>query len=93
MHRRHFLQLSALGALPASLGLTHSAFAQAKDATLPAAAGRDSPRQATSLFAQPKREAKNLPHIQRPRKLRVANLSGQPAVTANAGVRWNSFRA
>ena len=32
MHRRHFLQLSALGALPASLGLTHSAFAQAKDA-------------------------------------------------------------
>lgn len=31
MQRRHFLQLSALGALPASLGLSHSAWAQAKD--------------------------------------------------------------
>ena len=30
MHRRNFLQLSALGALPASLGFAHSAFAQAK---------------------------------------------------------------
>ncbi|MGE8317258.1 MAG: ABC transporter substrate-binding protein [Comamonas sp.] len=30
MHRRNFLQLSALGALPASLGLVHPAFAQAK---------------------------------------------------------------
>ena len=60
---------------------------------LPAAAGRVSPRQATSLFAQPKREAKNLPCSQRPRKLRVANLSGQAAATANAGVRQNSLRA
>ncbi|MBF5004999.1 ABC transporter substrate-binding protein [Diaphorobacter caeni] len=31
MQRRNFLQMSALGALPASLGLTHSAWAQAKD--------------------------------------------------------------
>ncbi len=31
MQRRHFLQLSALGTLPASLGLSHSAWAQAKD--------------------------------------------------------------
>ena len=31
MLRRNFLQLSALGALPASLGLSHNAFAQAKD--------------------------------------------------------------
>ena len=28
-----------------------------------------------------------------PRKLRCANLSGQPALTANAGVRHNSLRA
>ncbi|WP_353235171.1 ABC transporter substrate-binding protein [Diaphorobacter ruginosibacter] len=32
MQRRNFLQLSALGALPGSLGLAHSAWAQAKDA-------------------------------------------------------------
>ncbi|QNP47428.1 ABC transporter substrate-binding protein [Diaphorobacter aerolatus] len=31
MQRRNFLQMSALGALPASLGLAHSAWAQAKD--------------------------------------------------------------
>ena len=30
MHRRNFLQLSTLGVLPASLGLSHTAFAQAK---------------------------------------------------------------
>ena len=58
-----------------------------------AAAGRVSPRRATSLFAQPKREAKNLPYSQRPRKLRFANLSGQPAVATNTGVRRNSLRA
>ena len=58
-----------------------------------AAVGRVSPRQATSLFAQPKREAKNLPHIQRPRPPRVAGQSGQPAITANTGVRQNSLRA
>ena len=33
------------------------------------------------------------PYIQRPRKLRFANFSGQPALEANAGVRWNSLRA
>lgn len=32
MHRRHLLQLSALGALPASLGMASSAFAQASGA-------------------------------------------------------------
>ncbi|MDR2332860.1 ABC transporter substrate-binding protein [Diaphorobacter ruginosibacter] len=32
MQRRNFLQLSALGALPGSLGLAHNAWAQAKDA-------------------------------------------------------------
>ena len=31
MHRRHFLQLSAMGALPASLGLGSSAWAQAQN--------------------------------------------------------------
>ncbi|MFG5780101.1 hypothetical protein ACFIQF_23860, partial [Comamonas sp. J-3] len=34
-----------------------------------------------------------MPYIHRPRKLRVANLSGQPAATTNTGVRQNSFRA
>ena len=34
-----------------------------------------------------------MPYIQRPQKLRVANLLGQPAVGANAGVRRNSLRA
>ena len=53
-----------------------------------------SPRQATYLFAaRQKARGKNVPYIQRPRKLRVANLSGQPALEANAGVRWNSLRA
>lgn len=34
-----------------------------------------------------------MPCSQRPRKLRVANLSGRPALTTNIGVRRNSLRA
>ena len=66
---------------------------------LHAAAGRVSPRRATYLFAArpecrpQKARGKNVPCSQRPRKLRCANLSGQPAVGANAGVRRNSLRA
>ncbi len=66
---------------------------------LHAAAGRVSPRQATYLFAArpecrpQKARGKNVPCIQRPRKIRYAKLSGQPAATTNAGVRWNSLRA
>ena len=59
-----------------------------------AAAGRDSPRRATSfLAARQERRQRNVPCSQRPRKLRVANLSGQPAVAANTCVRHNSLRA
>ena len=59
-----------------------------------AAAGRVSPRRATYLFvARQKARGKNVPYIQRPRKLRVANLSGQPALEANDGVQPNSLRA
>ena len=58
------------------------------------AAGRVSPRRATYLFAaRQKARGKNVPYIQRPQKLRFANLSGQPAATTNAGVRHNSLRA
>ena len=32
-----------------------------------------------------------MPYIQRPRKLRFANLSGQPALTTNTGVRRNLY--
>ena len=46
----------------------------------------------TFLGAQ-KGEPKMRPYIQRPRKLRAANLSGQPALKANDGVRQNSLRA
>ena len=34
---------------------------------------------------------RNVPYIQRPRKLRGANLSGQPALEANVGARWNLY--
>ena len=34
-----------------------------------------------------------MPYSQRPRKLRCANLSGQPALTTNDDVRQNSLRA
>ena len=34
-----------------------------------------------------------MPYIQRPRKLRGANLSRQPALEANGGVRHNLLRA
>ena len=61
---------------------------------LHAAAGRVSPRRATYLFvARQKARGKNVPYIQRPRKLRVANLSGQPALGVNAGAQTNSLRA
>ena len=46
----------------------------------------------TFLGAQ-KGEPKMRPYIQRPRKLRVANLSRQPAPEANAGAQTNSLRA
>ena len=59
-----------------------------------AVAGRVSPRQATYLFvARQKARGKNVPYIQRPRLPRVAGQSGQPAATANTGVRQNSLRA
>ncbi len=59
-----------------------------------AAAGRDSPRRATSfLAARQERRQRNVPCSQRPRPPRVAGQSGQPALGANAGVRWNSLRA
>ena len=59
-----------------------------------AAAGRVSPRRATYLFAaRQKARGKNVPCSQRPRKLRCAKLSGQPALTTNIGVRRNSLRA
>ena len=62
-------------------------------------AGRVSPRRATYLFAArpecrpQKARGKNVPYSHRPRKLRFANLSGQPALTTNIGVRRNSLRA
>ena len=34
-----------------------------------------------------------MPYIQRPRKLRAANLSRQPALEANGGAHTNSLRA
>ena len=53
-----------------------------------------SPRRATSfLAARQERRQRNVPCSQRPQKLRFANLSGQPAVAANTGVRHNSLRA
>ena len=59
-----------------------------------AAAGRVSPRQATSfLAARQERRQRNVPYIQRPRQPREAGQSGQPAATTNAGVRPNSLRA
>ena len=59
-----------------------------------AAAGRDSPRRATDfLAARQESQQRNVPYIQRPRKLRFANLSGKPAVATNTGVRRNSLRA
>ena len=61
---------------------------------LHAAAGRVSPRRATSfLAARQERRQRSVPCSQRPRKLRCANLSGQPAATTNTGVRQNSLRA
>ena len=38
-------------------------------------------------------QQRNVPYIQRPQKLRGANLSGQPALEANTGVQTNSLRA
>ena len=53
-----------------------------------------SPRRATSfLAARQERRQRNVPCSQRPRKFRFANLSGQPALATNTGVRHNSLRA
>ena len=69
-------------------------FSNGPCSALLAAAGRVSPRRATDfLAARQESQQRNVPYIQRPRKLRGANLSGQPALTTNTGVRQNSLRA
>ena len=82
------------GGLFCCLVLFESSFLAGGFLALLAAAGRVSPRRATYLFvARQKARGKNVPYIQRPRKLREANLSGQPAATTITGVRHNSLRA
>ena len=57
-----------------------------------AAAGRVSPRQATSfLAARQERRQRNVPYIQRPPLPRKAGQWRQPALTTNTGVRRNLY--